>query len=72
MQPSTKIVSRLEFLGHRAQRRTVAARDDAGEQVDLAFELHAPELFDIGVGTGCFVRGDGLDLALAEETALRH
>ena len=59
-----------EFLGHRAERRGVAARDDAGEQVDLAFELHPPQFFDVGVGAGGFVGGDGLDLALAQESAL--
>ena len=59
-----------EFLGHRTKRGGIAARDDAGKKVDLAFEFHAPQLFDIGVGAGGFVRGDGLDLALAEKTAL--
>src|SRR4030095_13342747 len=56
-----------QLLGHRAERRRVAARDDAGEQIDLALELHAPKLFDVAVGAGGFVGGDGLDLALAEE-----
>src|SRR5262249_21360938 len=51
-------------------RRRVAARDDAGEEVDLAFELHAPKLFDVAVGAGGLVGGDGLDLALAQEAAL--
>ena len=71
MQPSTKIVSRLELLGHRSQRRRVAARDDAGEHVDLLGELHAAKLFHVGVGAGILVRREGLDLALAENTALR-
>ena len=34
-------------------------------------ELHAAKLFDVGVGAGGFVGRDGLDLALAEEAALR-
>jgi hypothetical protein len=60
----------LELLGHRAERRGVGAGNDAGEEVDLAVELHAPEFFDVGVGPGGLVCGDGLDLALAEEPAL--
>src|SRR5262249_61291428 len=50
--------------------RAVAARDHAGEQVDVALELHAPKLFDVGVGAGRLVGGDGLDLALAEQSTL--
>src|SRR5262249_12676400 len=46
------------------------ARSHAGEQVDLALELHTPQLFDVGVGAGGLVGGDGLDLALAEQSAL--
>jgi hypothetical protein len=59
-----------ELLSHRPERRAVSAGDDAGEQVDLGVELHPPQLFDIGVGAGRLVRGDRLDLALAEEAAL--
>ena len=44
------------FLGHRTERRRVAARNDAGEQVDLALELHAAKLFDVGVGAGLLRR----------------
>ena len=60
----------LQLFGNRAERRGIAARDDAGEQIDLALELHAAKLFDIGVGAGGFVGGDRLDLALAQKAAL--
>src|SRR5262249_25122928 len=59
-----------EFLSDRTERGRVTAGDDTGEQVDLALELHAPKLFDIGVGSGGLVGGDRLDLALAEQSAL--
>ena len=58
-----------ELLGDRAERRRVAAGDDAGEEVDLLGELHAAKLFDVGVGAGSLVGKDGLDLALAQESA---
>ena len=70
MQPSVKIVSKPSSSATGPSAGRVAAGDDAGEEVDLAFELHAPELFDVGVGAGRLVGGDGLDLALAEEPAL--
>jgi hypothetical protein len=60
------MVSR-ELFGYGAERRRVSAGDNAGEQVDLGVEFHPPQLFDIGVGAGSLVRGDRLDLALAEE-----
>src|SRR4029077_2948563 len=59
-----------EFLGDRGERGRIAARDHAGEEVDLALELHAPKLFDVGVRASGLVGGDGLDLALAEKSAL--
>ncbi len=59
-----------KLFGHGAERRRVAARYDAGEQVDLGIELHPPQLFDVGIGAGRFVGDDGLDLALAQESAL--
>jgi len=37
------------------------------KKIDLAFELHPPHLFDVGISAGGFVGGDGLDLALAEQ-----
>jgi hypothetical protein len=60
----------LELLGHRPEGRRVAARGDAREEIDLLGELHATELFDVGVRARVLVRLDRLDLALAEETAL--
>ena len=60
----------LELFRHRAEGRGVAARGDAREEIDLLGELHAAELFDVGVRAGVLVRLDRLDLALAEETAL--
>ena len=70
VQPSMKIVSKLSSSATGPSAGRVAARDDAGEEVDLALELHAPKLFDVGVGAGGLVGGDGLDLALAREAAL--
>ena len=60
----------LELLGDRAERGRVAARDDAGEEVDLLGELHAAKLLDVGVGAGGLVGLERLDLALAEQAAL--
>src|SRR5262245_45489574 len=59
-----------QLFGHGPERRRIAARDDTGEEVDLALELHAPKLFDVGIGSGGLVGGDGLDLALSQQTAL--
>ena len=59
-----------KLLGHWPERRRIGAGDDAGEQVNIGVELHPPQFFDIGVGTGCLVCGDRLDLALTEQPAL--
>src|SRR5262249_24782968 len=59
-----------EFLGDRGKRGRVAARNHAGEEIELALEVHGPKLFDIGVGAGGLVGGNSLDLALAEQSAL--
>src|SRR6267143_3929967 len=56
--------------GHGSERRSVAARRDAREEVDLLRRLHPAQLLDVGVGAGVLVRLDRLDLALPEETAL--
>ena len=60
----------LELLGHRPERGRVAARDDAGEEVDLLAELHPPHFLDVGVGAGVLVGLERLDLPLPQETAL--
>ena len=58
-----------EFLGDGAERRCVAARDDAGEEVDVLGQFHTAQLSDVGVGAGRLVGEDGLDLAPAEQPA---
>ena len=60
----------FQLLGHRTQRRRVAARDDAGEAVDVLRQLHATQFLDVGVGPGRLVGLERLDLALAEQAAL--
>src|SRR2546422_8057126 len=59
----------LQPLGDGTQRRRVAARGDAAEEVDVLGELEAPELLDVGVGPGVLVGLEDLDLPLAEEAA---
>src|SRR5258707_14358895 len=44
----TPYYARRELLGNRCERGTVAARNDDVESSILAFQLHAPNCFDVG------------------------
>ena len=61
----------LQLFGDRTERRRIAARRDAAEEVDLLLEFQPAQLLDVAVDTGSLVRLEHFDLALAEETSGR-
>ena len=60
-----------QLLRHRPEGGGVAARNDAREELDVLRQLHAPQFLHVAVGPGGLVSEDRLDLALAEQAALR-
>ncbi len=69
--PVSENGQQLKLLRHRTERRRVAARNDAGEQIDVVLHLQPAHLLDIGVHARRLVCPYRLDLAFAEEAALR-
>jgi len=60
-----------QLFRHRPEGGSVAARNDPREKLDVLRQLHAPQFLHVAVGPGGFVSENRLDLALAEQTALR-
>jgi hypothetical protein len=62
---------KLELLRHRTERRSVPARGNPHEQIDIFGELQPAHFLDVRVRAGGLVGFENLDLSLSQKPTLR-